>query len=313
MSQDLSYEAPDTVFFITTRTINSRLWFIRNRRLTRKILAFLAKYQEKYGVIIYGFVLMGNHYHLLAKFPRGNKSIFLKAFNAIIPKLTKSNVKSFEDGKIWARRARPIAVPLNKDILNYFFYLCLNPVYAGLLKNIKDYDLYSSFFDAVGGISRKFEITDLEKFNSRKRYNKKLKKADFTKTYTLTYSRLPGFEEMEQKEYEALMYKRLNKETHKVIKQREEEGKGFLGLSKLLKIKVGSKPRETKTSTRKSKRPLFLCSCEETLKACLDWYFAMLDAYKKASKRYLAGNLEVNFPPGTYKPVIPSGGTAVIG
>ena len=34
---DISYEDPEATFFCTSRTIASRLWFINNRKLHRKI------------------------------------------------------------------------------------------------------------------------------------------------------------------------------------------------------------------------------------------------------------------------------------
>ena len=49
---DISHEDPEATWFITSRTIASRLWFINDRKLQRKIVAFLAKNQEKYGVMI---------------------------------------------------------------------------------------------------------------------------------------------------------------------------------------------------------------------------------------------------------------------
>ena len=95
MSRDLSFEDPELTFFITTRTIASRLWFVNNRKLHRKVAAFLAKYQRKFGVILYAFIIMGNHYHLVARFPRGNKAKFLKAFNSIFARLVEKMVPEF--------------------------------------------------------------------------------------------------------------------------------------------------------------------------------------------------------------------------
>src|SRR5262249_46352326 len=128
MSQDLSFEHPEFCFFSTTRTMNSRLWFINNMLLVDRILAFLARYQEIYGVIIYGFILMGNHYHLLARFPKGNKAAFFRDFNSIIAKLTGTCAKNFEGGKLWGRRVRSQVVPNPTDIKERFFYAALNPV-----------------------------------------------------------------------------------------------------------------------------------------------------------------------------------------
>ena len=61
-------------------------------------------------------------------------------------------------------------------------------------------------------------------------------------------------------------------------------------------------PRNTKKSSRNSKRPLVLTSCPERRRRFLDWYFGIYNLYKKAVLEYLSGNLAAVFPPGTYRP-----------
>jgi REP element-mobilizing transposase RayT len=124
--------------------MNSRLWFINNSKLVGRILAYLAKYQETYGVVIYAFVIMGNHYHLLAKFPRRNKALFFRDFNGIIAKLVSRHVREFEGGKLWARRVRSQVVPNPEDIKDRFFYAALNPVNAGIARKLSEYEAYNS-------------------------------------------------------------------------------------------------------------------------------------------------------------------------
>ena len=116
MGRDLSFEHPEHCFFGTIRTASSRLWFINNPEFEAFILAYLARYVEIHGVIIYAFVLMGNHYHLLARFPKGNKAAFFRDLNGMISRLTKFRVKTYEGGRLWARRVRSQVVPLNANL-----------------------------------------------------------------------------------------------------------------------------------------------------------------------------------------------------
>ena len=120
MGRDLSFEHPDYCFFATIRTASSRLWFVNNLKLEERILAYLARYAEMHGVVLYAFIIMGNHYHLLARFPKGNKAAFFRDLNGMISRLTKVRVKSFEGGKLWARRVRCQVVPNSEDILERF-------------------------------------------------------------------------------------------------------------------------------------------------------------------------------------------------
>lgn len=304
MAQDLSIELPDSTMFVTTRTMASRLWFLRNDRLVEKVLAFLAKYQETYQVIIYGFILIGNHYHLLAKFPRGNKAAFLRSFNSIVARLVGKNVPTFEDGKLWARRARVQIVPNQEDILDRFLYLTCNPVSSGICQRLSDFDGYNSLHDSLRREGRKFTLVDWADYQNRSRNNKKLHPRDCEKVYTLTYSQLPGMEQLTSSEYRAKILELVELRRKGIIEARIKTGKRFPPLSAIRKIRPGATPVTTKISKRDTMRPLVLTLCAKTKQIFLDFYFALLSSYKEASKRFRSGDYAVKFPPGTYRPIV---------
>lgn len=224
------------------------------------------------------------------------------AFNSMLAKLTKSHVRAFEGGKLWARPVRPQALGNERDVKDRVFYAALNPVNAGLVERIEHYPYYNSFADAVSGTSRTFEIFLREDYSNRKRHNRALRPADCTVEHTLTFSRLPGFEHLSQSEYQQQLKDELELLRKGIVAQRHSEGKGFLTRRRLLDIMPGTSPRSTKTSTRNSKRPLILTSSLELKQQFLDWYFAMKEAYRDASLRFRRGELNVVFPTGTYRP-----------
>ena len=67
-SQPLRIEDPSVSSFITSRTINSKLWFVNNKRFENRVLGYVAKSVEKYSVILHALVFQGNHIHILASF-----------------------------------------------------------------------------------------------------------------------------------------------------------------------------------------------------------------------------------------------------
>ena len=139
----------------------------------------------------------------------------------------------------------------------------------------------------------------------KKRSNPTVTEDEFTKEYTLTFSRLPGHEEMTDAEYAELLGKELKERNQKAVKDRVAQGKGFLGLEKLLRQIPGSYPKTTKQSSRFSFRPIVLSLCMETKKAVLEAYFYIRDKFLEASKAYRAGDFASSiFPPGTYKPPV---------
>lgn len=302
MGRDLSFEHPEYCFFATIRTIASRLWLINNPNLEERILAYLARYCEHYEVTLYAFIMMGNHYHLLARFPKGNKASFFRDFNGMVSKLTKARVKMFDGGKLWARRVRTQVVPNNDDILQRFFYASLNPIAAGLSQKLSEYSSYNSFSDAIRGRTRSFKVVQWQRYNSLKRSNSRLAIADFTKEHKLVFARIPGYESMSQKAYIDFMNREAERRRLEIVRQRREAGLGFATPKILKEQKPGVKPQSTKSSERNTHRPLVLTLCARTRREFLRWYFELVGVFKTAAKKFREGGFDVDFPPGTYRP-----------
>jgi REP element-mobilizing transposase RayT len=309
MGQPLRLELPDMTWHIVTKTVNGHLWFLHNTALTTKILAFLAKYQEKYSVILYSCVIMGNHIHLVARFPLGNKSSFMRDWNSMVARLVCSSQNTFEGGPLWHRRYSSEMLPLDGDVENMFLYTALNPVSSGVVRKLGEYPGYNSCFEAIRGVKRTFSLIDWRTYRDRKRYNKKLQASDFETTYTLTYTRLPGYKDLDDKEYERVMRDKVEERRLRIIKEREQKGEGFLGVRKLMKQSVGAKPKKTKKSERNSFRPLVISRCKQAEKECHDLYFGKQALYHDCVRRIKEGEKDVVFPNGTYPPplIIPFG------
>jgi putative transposase len=295
-------EDSEVVWFITSRTNRSELWFINNKRLVERMKAYLAKYQEKYGVIIYGHIVMGNHYHLVARFPQNNKAAFMRDLNSITAALVKRYQEDFIGGKLIGRPHDPLPLLDDASIEDKFLYTVLNPVSSGIVERLGDYPDSYGTFDAIAGINRTFKIVDWRKYRDKKRYNKELTPKDFERTYTLRYTRLPGYEGLSQKEYEKFFREKIEARRLKLVEERRSEGKGFLGLKKLKEQRPGQRPRTTKTSTEHSFRPLVQCVCPKLRAEYVSFYFDTVAAFRACVEMLKQGVKDVLFPSGTYPP-----------
>ena len=148
-SQPLRIECGDFWSFITSRTVNSRLWFVNNKRLEEHCLKHLARYSEKYGAEVYAFALMGNHHHDVVRFPNLNRSPFYRDFNARIAEGVRHLVDEFEGGPVFQRRFSEQALPLESDVEELFFYSALQGVEDGLCEFPDDYPGWNSFHEAM--------------------------------------------------------------------------------------------------------------------------------------------------------------------
>jgi REP element-mobilizing transposase RayT len=298
-SQPLRWECPDLIQLITCRTINSALWFLNNKPLEDRILAYLAKYVEKHQVELYGFVFLGNHYHMLARFPKGNRAVFFKNFNARVAESVRFNVPEFRGGPLFDRRYTPQPLPTDYDVLHYFKYCALQPVSAGLTERISEYPGYNSFSDAILGRAKTYKLFNFGKYNAAKRYNPNVKIQDFVDNHILRYKKLPEFESLSRNDYSRLLFNEIEQNRLELVKSRKEAGKSFVGVQILRRVKAGSFPHNTKKG---GIRPLVLSFCKEAKAQYLNLYFAIVEDYRKAVEKYFAGDFNVEFPPGTYRP-----------
>lgn len=297
-SQPLRVEC-DMSQLVTSKTINSRLWFVYNPRFEQRVKAFLAKYQKKYGVLIYAFVIVGNHYHLVCEFPNGNRSAFFRDFNARVAEAVRMYVKEFIGGPVFQRRFTPQALPLDADREQYFFYCALQAVSSGLTQRISEYPCYNSFTTAIGKGRERLVLFNYGAYNAAKRFNPLVSKKNYYEEHVLQYSRLPNLAHLSQEAYRKYLLDELERRRVALVAERVAEGKGFLGPELLEQVEPGSLPFSTKKG---GMRPLVLSCCKEARGNFLEQYFGVVAAYRQASLRYRQGEFDAVFPPGTFRP-----------
>lgn len=286
--------------FQTTRTRGSELWFVNNPSLEAAILGYAAKYAARYGVKLYALAIEGNHIHFPALFPGANRAHFMRDFNSSVARAVPRYQSLYSSGRLWARRYSAEYLPDFEDVEEQFFYTVLQPVQDGLVDSIYDYPGYNCFEDAIMGRARTFKIVRWKEYNDARRWNKSVSVEDFTDRVELKYERLPGYEDVPTPEYARQMRAKLRRRTAEILAARD--GKEAVGVERLKETIPGSIPKNTKTSTATSHRPRVLSRDNARRAAAKAWYFSIYFRFREVSARYRAGELDVVFPEGTYRP-----------
>jgi REP element-mobilizing transposase RayT len=294
-------EFPNDVVFITTRTSLSKLWFKLGPSLNDFVYAALARYQEMYKAEIFAFVLQGNHFHLLARFPHCNRASFMRDFNSIMARSLPHLVPEFEGGKLWARSYRMQIVPTNKDIRHWFLYTVLNPVSSGITINPTALGRPNALSIIRDGGSLTCKWFNRSKYNNAVRKNPNVDKERYYSYHTLTISKIPGYKSLSWKHYICAVNRLAAKRTKEIVKERQEQKKGFLGEKRLQRQKAGEKPLFTKKSDRHDPFPLVLSLCSKTKQERTKSYRETCNHYRTASIAYREGK-PASFPPNTYLP-----------
>ena len=149
-------------------------------------------------------------------------------------------------------------------------------------------------------IRRKCRVIRWKQYNEARRWSKKVSIKDFTEVCELRYERLPGYEDLTQAQYAALMRAKLRERTEMALEARKSSRP--LGREALSRIKPGTRPHQTKTSTFFDHRPRILSQDPVRRHRGKAWYFDIYFDYQDCSRQYRKGKTDVVFPEGTYKP-----------
>ena len=104
-------------------------------------------YQYAYNIEIVAFLLMNNHYHMLARALLGNMSNFMRDFNRESAK--EFNRRSGHSNEFWGERFYRCEINSDHYFMNVYKYLYQNPLRAGIVKRVEDYS-YSTLPGLIG-------------------------------------------------------------------------------------------------------------------------------------------------------------------
>lgn len=112
------------------------------------LLGLLTENAKKFGVQVHAYVLMTNHFHLLAT------PATAEGLPQMMQAVGRSYVRYFNDaqgrsGTLWEGRYKSTLVQTDRYLLACMAYIDLNPVRAGLVSDPRDY-AWSSYCHYIG-------------------------------------------------------------------------------------------------------------------------------------------------------------------
>ncbi len=139
---------PDYPHHVIQRGNNRQSIFITAAHF-QCFLALLDEQSRKYEVAVHAYVLMNNHFHLLATPTTDNQGL-----PRMMQAVGRSYVRYFNDltersGTLWEGRYRSTLIQAEPHFLACQVYIDLNPVRAGITPEAADY-LWSSHAHYVG-------------------------------------------------------------------------------------------------------------------------------------------------------------------
>lgn len=143
MARPLRIQYPDAVYHITCRGIEQRNIF-QSDEDRGKFLGLLGLSKEIYSVVVYGFVLMNNHFHFVVRTPLANLADFMRHFN--ISYTSYFNRKYKRVGNLYQGRYKSILVEEDAYLQRLLHYIHLNPIRVAKMSRIGSKCLTSTIF-----------------------------------------------------------------------------------------------------------------------------------------------------------------------
>ena len=295
---------PGCIYEITTRTIDRTKLMRPSKEVNSIIVGVIGRAQEQTGVKIYALVFMSTHYHMLVGCTDADqKAKFIGMVNSNIT--TKLNALNDRTGSGWSRRF--FAIPVSKDRTTQerrLRYLLAHGVKERLVARAKDWPGASTLPWLLSGTAIRGVWTSFTaRYHAQRRKGYVPKRGEFDTVYELKMSVLPCWRQLDAPEWRARVADMVAAlEADEARRCAEEHGLALedrvLGAAAVL----AAHPFDRLDRQRRSRAPSVHAACKLMRTLMEDELKALREAYAEASHRFRAGEWDVDFPLGTFRP-----------
>ena len=141
MSRPLRIEYPGAWYHVMNRGRRSEFIFLDKHDYSM-FIDLLIELSEMWNANVAAYCLMTNHYHILVQTPDANISRCMRHLNSVYTQ--RYNSRHGFNGPLFRGRYKSILVCEDSYLLQLVRYIHKNPVKAGIVKNIPDYE-WSSY------------------------------------------------------------------------------------------------------------------------------------------------------------------------
>jgi len=143
MARPLRIQYPGAVYHVMNRGGSRQKIFIEKQDY-EAFLKTIGEIHERWGVELFAYCLMGNHYHICLRTPEGNLSRVMRHLDGLYTQ--RFNRIHRRDGALLRGRYRAIVVDEDAYMAQVVRYIHLNPLAAGLVGEPQGYGWSSHRF-----------------------------------------------------------------------------------------------------------------------------------------------------------------------
>ena len=294
------YQA-NVVYEVTTRTIQGRFLLRPSPETNDLISGIVGRAQSLLpSVKVYGLSVLSNHmtWMLSSSTPRD-----IPAFMGYVNGRISRDIGRLVDwpGKFFERPAMPIPIADDDALLSRFSYLLSQGVKENLVEKAEQWPGVSCVPSLLGKST--LEGTWYQRDKMRRLFLRKHPpdKKQYTRKYTVQFSKLPGKEDLSEKDYVAFVQGLVTHIEREALNLRKQDGKPCLGPTKVQAVTPHHRPQKL----AKSPAP----RCHASTKAIRMLFVAawklLVQWFKDSSEALKNFDLNVTFPDGSFPSPFP--------
>ncbi len=293
------------------------------RTINLIIESALARAQQVYPVILTDLIFMGNHPHIFA-IPL-DADDFKNFYGLVEKELTEAIKKltGIEYLNIWEGSPKVTMIASKEDLVTELGYVYANPATANLEDTIEKYPGVSTWYafreaepvqTAVTlkkcpwvrrPMLKKLPARSLnaaqDRFSEARLKRKARKHAHILKITPNAWAKALNIPDEELPDVRSDIFKEVRKNEDKAREKREEKGKSVVGKYRLQRTPILSPHRPTK----KGPSLCVIAQDPEYRASLLNDFRNFCDLCRWAYDEWKKGNMNVEWPPGAYKPPPP--------
>jgi REP element-mobilizing transposase RayT len=295
MGWPLRMYEPDRIYFVTCRTFQARLLMRPSGDVNQLIGGVLARSVERFGVEVFGFVFLSNHFHLLIRARPGTHAAFMQY---LLSNLSKKVGRIVEwKGGFWARRYSAEPVLDDAALIGRLKYILSHGVKERLVDKCADWPGISCLPLLTGVASRAYRW-----FDWTRRWNKRrtagadgsLLSDEWAETHVLRVTALPCWQGLSDGTRRAMVERLISD----IEARHADSGAQAVGAGVVEQQDPHSRPRRVS----KSPRPVAHTSALELLIEFAATYRSFVAAFREASLRWRRGDFDTVFPRFAFRP-----------
>jgi REP element-mobilizing transposase RayT len=294
----LRFLPPGHLVEVTSRTIHGRLLLRPDRQACDLILGVLGRAQRRYRMQVVAFVFLSNHFHLLLLPDTPQQLASFMAYLASNVAREVGRVREWRE-KFWSSRYRAITVS-NEDAAQIarLRYVLAHGVKEGLVARAREWPGPNSIAALLEGAPIAGTWFDRTAAYRVRRKGVECSPMDFASSEHVTLTPLPcwaAWPESRRREAVASLLDHIEREAEALRGGRPPSGREAI---------LRQQPHESPGRSKRSRAPAFHVATGAARKALREAYRIFVNAFRRASELFRAGDRLVEFPEGSFPPAL---------